>query len=178
MTVAAVLVASAGLGQSVPQSIIDRELAASRAYETLERLTDDIGPRLSGSPNAAAAVTWALRTFDKWGISAAPEKVIVPHWVRGAETATLVSHRNQRVDLTALGGSVATPPAGLTADVVEVDSFDALKSANVKGKIVFYDVPMDMDMVRAHRSFDAYSKAVVFRSDGPSKAAEFGAVAV
>src|SRR5581483_3109266 len=107
-----------------------------------------------------------------------PENVMVPHWVRGIETATLVSQRNQRLSLTALGGSVATPASGLTADVVEVDSFDALKSASVKGKIVFYNVPMDMEMVRAHRSFDAYSKAVVFRGDGPSRAAEFGAVAV
>jgi len=168
----------ASVSAQTADDIVHREVATSRAYETLERLTDDIGPRLSGSPNAAAAVTWALRTFEKWGISATPQKVMVPHWVRGAETATLVSHRNQRVALTALGGSVATPPAGLTADVVEVNSFDALKSANVKGKIVFYNVPMDMDMVRAHRAFDAYSKAVVFRGDGPSKAAEFGAVAV
>src|SRR6202008_4935294 len=102
----------------------------------------------------------------KWGIAATAQKVMVPHWVRGVETAELVSHRNQRLFLTALGGSVATPPRGLTADVVEVNAFDALKTANVKGKIVFYNVPMDMDMVRAHRSFDAYSKAVVFRGDG------------
>ncbi|HJT18416.1 MAG TPA: M20/M25/M40 family metallo-hydrolase [Thermoanaerobaculia bacterium] len=176
MIVAALVLAAAA--DSVPQSITQRELASSRAYETLERLTDDIGPRLSGSPNAAAAVTWAIRTFEKWGIDAKPEPVMVPHWVRGIETATLVSHRNQHIALTALGGSVATPASGLTADVVEVDSFDALKSTNVKGKIVFYNVPMDMDLVRSHRSFEAYRKAVVFRGEGPSHAAEYGAVAV
>ncbi|HUJ15267.1 MAG TPA: M20/M25/M40 family metallo-hydrolase [Thermoanaerobaculia bacterium] len=177
-TIAIALTLFAATAVAQTDELVKHELATSRAYETLEVLTDDIGPRLSGSPGAAAAVTWALRTFQKWGIAADTEKVMVPHWVRGIETATLVSHRNQKMSLTALGGSVATPPHGLTADVVEVDSFDALKSADVKGRIVFYNVAMDMDLVRAHRSFDAYRQAVVFRGEGPSRAAEYGAVAV
>jgi hypothetical protein len=159
--------------------IIRREIASTRAYDTLAYLTDNIGPRLSGSANAAAAVKWATDTFQNWGISVTNEKVIVPHWVRGAETARLVSHRNQRLVLTALGGSVATPPEGITADVVEVNSYDELKSlgAKVKGKIVYYNNPMDMDLVRGHRSFEAYRKAVEFRGSGASRAAEYGAVA-
>ena len=164
--------------QTTPEAIIQRELTTSRAYETLEVLTDDIGPRPSGSSNAAAAVSWALRTFDKWGVPARAEKVMVPHWVRGVERASLVSHHDQNISLTALGGSVATPPNGITADVVELDSFDALKSADVKGRIVFFNNPMDMQLVRAHRSFDAYRKAVVYRSEGPSRAAAQGAIAV
>ena len=164
--------------QTTADNIIKRELATSRAYETLEVLTDDIGPRLSGSPNAAAAVSWALKTFEKWGIPARAEKVMVPHWVRGVERASLVSHRDQNISLTALGGSVATPPGGVTADVVELNSFDELKSADVKGKIVFFNNPMDMELVLGHRSFDAYRKAVVYRSEGPSRAAAQGAIAV
>jgi len=157
--------------------IIKRELATAQAYDNLEYLSDNIGPRLSGSTNAAAAVRWATGTFQKWGIPVTNEKVMVPHWVRGAEYGRLVSHRNQAIVLTALGGSVATPAKGITADVVEVSSFDELKTTDVKGKIVFYNNPMDMDMVRAHRSFEAYSKAVVFRGSGASRAAEYGAVA-
>ncbi len=172
------LLATSAFAQTA-DDIIKRELASSRAYETLEVLTDDIGPRLSGSSGAAAAVQWAVRTFETWGIPVSTEKVIVPHWVRGAERAGLVSHHNQKIVLTALGGSVATPAKGLTADVVEVNSFDDLQvlSARVKGKIVFYNSPMDMQLVRARRGFEAYGKAVVFRSEGPSRAAEYGAVA-
>src|SRR5438067_715863 len=170
------LSAAAANGQTA-DDIIKREAATTQAYDTLEYLTDNIGQRLSGSPSAAAAVRWAISTFQKWGIPVTSEKVMVPHWVRGVEDARLISHRNQQIILTALGGSVATPAKGITADVVEVSSFDELKTAKVKGKIVFYNNPMDMDLVRAHRSFDAYRKAVVFRGEGASRAAEHGAVA-
>jgi carboxypeptidase Q len=172
------LAATSAFAQTTADDIIKREMATSRAYETLEVLTDDIGPRLSGSQNAAAAVGWAMETFEKWGVPATTEKVMVPHWVRGVESATLVSHHNQNIVLTALGGSVATPESGITADVVELTSFDELKSADVKGKIVFFNNAMDMELVRMHRSFDAYRKAVVFRSEGPSRAAAHGAAAV
>jgi carboxypeptidase Q len=159
--------------------IIKRELATTQAFDTLEYLTDNIGPRLSGSSNAAAAVKWATGTFKKWGIAVTDEKVIVPHWVRGAEEGRLVSHRNQKIILTALGGSVATPAKGVTAEVIEVNSYDELKAlgAKVNGKIVFYNNPMDMELVRSRRSFEAYRKAVEFRGSGASRAAELGAVA-
>jgi carboxypeptidase Q len=176
---AAMLFAAPIFAQSIPDQLVQRELASSQAYETLSHLTDDIGQRLSGSANAAAAVRWTTERFRAWGIDARNERVHVPHWVRGREEAQLVTQHNQKIVLTALGGSVATPAKGITADVVVVTSFDELKQlgAKVKGKIVFYDVPMDMDLVRARRSFEAYSKAVVYRSEGPSRAAEYGAVA-
>jgi hypothetical protein len=175
----ALLFVTATATAQTPDAIIQRELATTQAYDTLEYLTDNIGPRLSGSTNAAAAVRWATETFKKWGIEVVNEKVMVPHWVRGAESARLVSHRNQQIVLTALGGSVATPAKGITADVIEVNAYDELKSlgSKVKGKIVFYNNPMDMDLVRSHRSFEAYRKAVEFRGTGASKAAEYGAVA-
>ena len=164
---------------STPDAIIEREVASTRAYDTLEVLTDNIGQRLSGSANAAAAVRWATDRFEQWGISVTNEKVMVPHWVRGAEYGRLVSHRDQQIILTALGGSVATPAKGITADVIEVNSYDELKSLGekVRGKIVFYNNPMDMELVRSHRSFEAYRKAVEFRGSGASRAAEYGAVA-
>ena len=162
--------------QTVPDAIIQRELASTRAYDTLETLADDIGPRLSGSSGAAAAVKWTTAQFRAWGIPVTNETVMVPHWVRGEEHATLPSHRNQTIVLTALGGSVATPAQGITADIIEVGTYDELKSKNVRGKIVFYNNPMDMELVRSHRSFEAYRIAVEFRSNGASRAAESGAV--
>ncbi len=153
-------------------------LQSSQAWSTLEHLTDDIGPRLSGSRNAAIAVDWTLKRFRSWGIDAHTEKVMVPHWVRGIEQAEIVAPHPQHLVLTALGGSVATPPAGITADVVELGSFEELATTDVKGKIVFFNVPMDMDLVRAGHSFDAYGKAVVYRGMGADRASAYGARAV
>ncbi len=172
-------VAAPLFAQTIPDQIIQRELASSQAYETLSHLTDDIGQRLSGSANAAAAVRFATERFRAWGIDVRNERVAVPHWVRGREEASLPTQHNQKIVLTALGGSVATPAKGITADVVEVTSFDELKQLGpkVRGKIVFFNVPMDMELVRTRRSFDAYSKAVVYRGAGASRAAEYGAVA-
>jgi hypothetical protein len=175
------LVAIPALAQSTADTIIARELQSSRAYETLSHLTDDIGARLTGSKGAALAVRWTTRQFREWGIPVSSEPVKVPHWVRGREEAHLLSAANQNLVLTAIGGSVATPPSGITADVVEVDSFDALKTlgtAKLRGRIVFYNNPMDMDLVRAHRAFEAYRIAVAFRGAGASRAAEYGAKAI
>lgn len=173
------LAAFSASAQPAAEAIVKRALSESQAYEILAHLSDNIGPRLSGSPGAAAAVKWTTQRFRAWGIPVVNEKVMVPHWVRGQERGRLVSHLNQPLVLTALGGSVATPAAGITADVIEVKSFDELKALGrkVKGKIVFYNNEMDMTLVEQGRSFEAYGKAVVFRGSGASKAAEYGAVA-
>ncbi len=178
--IAALAITSSASAQSTPDNLIQRELASSKAYETLAYLSDNIGPRLSGSRNAAAAVAWTTAQFRAWGIPVTNEPIMVPHWVRGEERASLVSHHNQKIVLTALGGSVATPAKGMTADVVEVHSYDELKGLGpkIKGKIVFFDNPMDMELVRSHRSFEAYRIAVEFRGNGASRAAEYGALAV
>jgi hypothetical protein len=162
------------------EHLIDHILASRQSYETLSYLTDEIGPRLSGSQNAAQAVKYTTQRFRDWGIDVRNERVVVPHWVRGEERGRLVSHRDQHLAVTTLGGSIATPAAGVTADVVEVTSYeqlDALGSAGVKGKIVFYNLPMDMALIESGRAFEAYSKAVVFRGVGASHAAVYGAVA-
>ena len=156
-------------------------LSSTRGYETLAYLTDHIGPRLSGSPNAERAVDWATGRFRAWGIDVRQEKVMVPHWVRGAESATLVSHNNQHLVLTTLGGSVATGVDGITADVVEVTSFDQVPSLGrdkLAGRIVFMNRAMDMDLVRAGRSFEAYRQAQEFRTKGADAVAGYGAAAV
>ena len=160
--------------------LIDYILANSQGFETLSYLTDNIGPRLSGSKGAALAVQYTEKRFRDWGIDVRREAVMVPHWVRGEERGRLVSHNDQRMVLTALGGSVATPAAGLTAEVIEVTSFDQLAelgSEKIKGTIVLYYGVMDLALVESGRAFEAYSKAVGFRGTGASRAAEFGAVA-
>ncbi len=161
-------------------TLVSSALAKTTSYETLSWLTDEIGPRPSGSANAARAVEWTAGQFRAWGIDVRTEKVVVPHWVRGEERASLVSHRDQKIVLTALGGSVATPAAGITADVVEVSSYDELKQlgAKVRGRIVYYNNPMDPELVKSGRAFEAYSRAVIYRGSGASRAAEYGAVAV
>jgi hypothetical protein len=175
------LLASPTFAQSTADAIIARELQTSRAYETLSHITDDIGARLSGSKGAARAVAWTTQQFREWGIPVSNEPVKVPHWVRGREEAHLVSPANHRIVLTAIGGSVATPSAGITADVIEVNSFDELKTlgtAKLRGRIVFFNNPINMELVRAHRAFEAYGLAVAYRGAGASRAAEYGAKAV
>lgn len=162
------------------ERIIDYTLANSRAYETLAYLTDNIGPRLSGSKGADLAVKWTTQQLRSWGFDARNEAVMVPHWVRGAERARLVSHNDQHIVLTTLGSSVATPASGITADVIEVTSYEQLAElgrGKIAGKIVFYNKAMDMALVESGQAFDAYGKAVIFRGGGASRAAEFGAVA-
>lgn len=179
MAAAFVCAGTAGAQTSV-ERLIDHTLANSKAYDHLSHLTDQIGPRLSGSRNADLAVQWATQQYRAWGIDVRQEKVMVPHWVRGAERARLVSHRDQNIILTALGGSVATPPAGITADVIEVTSYeqlDQLGRDKIRGKIVFYNKAMDMALVEGGRAFEAYGGAVGFRGGGASRAAEYGAVA-
>jgi Zn-dependent M28 family amino/carboxypeptidase len=172
------LVTSSAFAQDADR-LVTAALGNTRAYETLSYLTDEIGPRPSGSANAARAVKWTSEQFRAWGIDVRTEKVTVPHWVRGEEQASLVSHNDQKIVLTALGGSVATPAAGITADVIEVSSFDELKQlgTKVKGKIVYYNNPMDLELVKARHAFEAYSRAVIYRGSGASRAAEYGAVA-
>jgi carboxypeptidase Q len=161
------------------ERLMARALESNAAWETLSYLTDEIGPRLSGSRGAALAVRWTTERFRSWGIEVRNEPVLVPHWVRGEERASLVTHNHQKIVLTALGGSVATLPTGITAEIVEVSSFDELKQLGPKlrGKIVFYNNPMDMNLVRSGHSFEAYGRAVQYRGAGASRAAEYGAVA-
>ena len=114
------------------------------------------------------------------------ERVMVPHWVRGEETAALVQfpgqaeNTTQKIVLCALGASVATPADGITAEVVAVRNFDELKSLprdKVAGKIVLFNYPFDKQMAAEGRGGEAYGEAVVYRGDGPSAAARQGAVA-
>lgn len=130
----AAMAASPGNDPAALAKIRDTAMQSDYAWERIADMTDLIGPRLSGSPGAAAAVTQVAEAMRKLGAKVSLQPVKVPHWVRGAETGELVEYSGrpqgitQRVVLTALGGSGATPAAGLTAPVVVIKSFDELKA--------------------------------------------------
>lgn len=146
------------------------------AYQKLAYLTDRIGNRLAGSPALDRAIAWAAKTLKDEGFDGRTEKVMVPHWVRGAEEASITAPVEKKLSLLTLGGSVATPKGGITAPVVVVKSFDDLeaKSAQLKGAIVVYDVAMPP---YSEEKGSSYGETVQYRSNGASRAAKYGAVA-
>src|SRR5437773_9710818 len=161
-------------------------LNSDYAYKQVAHLANNIGPRLSGSAQAAKAVEYVANELKAIGCEVQLEKVMVPHWVRGEETALLVQfprqaeNTTQKIVLTALGASVATPPEGLTTEVIAVKNFQELKSLGrekVGGKIVLFNYSFDKQMAAEGRAGEAYGEAVVYRSDGPSAAARQGAAA-
>ena len=163
-------------GGTVPERLIGMALSGGKALSIAESLTDNVGPRPSGSAGAAHAVTWAVEQMKALGFkNVHTEPVKVPHWVRGEAEADVVAPTAQRLRLAALGPSVATPPDGLTAEVVEVWSFDELKAlgGGARGKIVLFNHHM-----KASRTFEEYAKAVALRGHGAVEAARAGAVAM
>ena len=161
-------------------------LQSDYAYRQVAHLANNIGPRLSGSPQAQKAVEYVAAELKALGLDVALEPVLVPHWVRGEEVAALTEYpgqatgTTQKIVLTALGPSIATPPQGLTAEVVAVKDFHelaALGRAKVAGKIVLFNHPFDQQMASVGQGLDAYGQAVIYRRDGPSAAARYGAVA-
>ncbi len=161
-------------------------LASDYALKQTAFMCNNIGPRLSGSPQAARAVEYVAAEMRKLGLEVKLEKVMVPHWVRGVETGELTQFpgmapgTTQKIILTALGGSVATPAGGITAPVVVVNNYDelnALGEAKIKGKIVLYNVKFDEQLAAQGNGLDAYGQAVAYRGGGASAAARLGAVA-
>src|SRR6266700_2477656 len=161
-------------------------LNSDYAYRQVAHLANNIGPRLNGSAQAAKSVEYVASELKAIGCEVQFERVMVPHWVRGQEMAALVQfpgqaeNTTQKIVLCALGDSVATSAEGIEADVIVVKNFDELKSMpreRVSGKIVLFNYPFDKQMAAEGRSFQAYGKAVVYRSDGPSAAARQGAIA-
>jgi carboxypeptidase Q len=175
-----------------PQTLADLKrlqqeaLNSDYAYKQVAHLANNIGSRLSGSAQTQRAVDYVASELKAIGCEVQLERVMVPHWVRGEETAALVQFpgqaesTTQKIVLCALGASVATPRDGITAEVVVANNFDELKALprdKVAGKIVLFNYPFDKQMAAEGRGNEAYGEAVVYRSDGPSAAARQGAVA-
>jgi carboxypeptidase Q len=163
------------------RKIYSEILVNGKAYDWLYDLTKTIGERLSGSSQAEQAVKWTQKKMKEAGADSVwLQEVMVPHWVRGEkEKATIIRSNGKKEDVPvcALGMSIATPPGGITAPVIEVHDFDELKKLGeekIKGKIVFYNHPFDQTFIN---TFGAYGNAVRYRYAGASEAARYGAVA-
>lgn len=165
------------------RDIYDKALTEGNAYDWLTYLTQTIGARLSGSPQAASAIEYVKQVLDTLGVDTVYlQPCMVPHWERGApEVGRIVSSsRMGTVDLQvlALGNSVGTGKEGITAEVIELRSLDELEEKgfdNINGKIVFFNRAMDPTQIN---TFNAYGGAVDQRVFGASRASEFGAQAV
>ena len=149
--------------------IIGAALTSDVAYRRLAWLTDRIGHRLSGSESLGRGIEWAVSEMKRDGLdNVRAEKVMVPHWVRGEESLELLEPASSKLSMLGLGGSVGTPPEGLTAEAVVVRNFDELEALGerVRGKVVVYNVP-----------FTTYGQTVAYRGAGASRASKYGAVA-
>ena len=156
-------------------------LTESKAYPWLDDLSNKIGHRLSGSSGAAKAVTYTKEQMELLGLDRVYlQEVMVPKWVRGEkEVAYLqVGKQKKSFQICALGMSLATPKNGLLANVIEVKSLEELKALGtekVKGKIIFFNRPMNPEFIE---TFHAYGSCVDQRSSGAREAGELGAVGV
>jgi hypothetical protein len=165
--------------------IRDAAMTSDWAWQHLASLTDKIGPRLSGSPQLTAAVAQMADSMRTLGAQVTLQPAKVPHWVRGEEQAELVDYPGrpagvtQRLRLTALGASSATPANGLTARVVVVHDLDELKarSQEVRGNIVLFESRFDQRLADNGHAGDAYGQSGLYRFSGPSAAAALGAAA-
>ncbi len=151
--------------------LITAALSDTDGYARLAFLCDRIGKRISGSESLTRATHWAADAMRAAGLqNVTMQPVMVPHWVRGAESGAIVAPVTKPLHMLGLGMSVGTPPGGLTAEVVVVPDFAALKAlgrAGVDGKIVVFNAP-----------YVGYGQTVMYRVAGPSQAAALGAVAV
>ena len=167
-------------------AIRDAGLTDDYAFHQVAHLTENIGPRPVGSPQAQAAIEYVAGEMRKLGLDVHLEPVQARHWIRGVETAELVEYpgqapgTTQKIVLTALGGNHPTPLQGITAEVVVANNFadlDRLGRQNVAGKIVLYNFPFDKQKAAAGYAGEAYEEAVIYRALGAKRAAALGAVA-
>lgn len=163
---------------AVAEKILAAAKDGTEASRKLEYLCDRIGPRLSGSPELEKAIAWAVEEMQKDGlVNVKAEPVMVPKWVRGKEWARMVAPREAELRMLGLGGSIATPAEGITADVLVVPSVEELRAMGpgaAKGKIVVFNYAMPK---YDEKTGSGYGRTVRYRSNGATWAAEAGAVA-
>uniref|UniRef100_A0A672GUV2 Carboxypeptidase Q n=1 Tax=Salarias fasciatus TaxID=181472 RepID=A0A672GUV2_SALFA len=155
----------------VAKRIIDLAVfgaAQNRSYRRLADFTDAIGSRVSGSQSLEMAIKYMHNAMSQDGLDVHLEPVKIPHWVRGKESAEMIMPRSKNLAMLGLGSSVGTPPEGIKAEVLVVQSFDELKlrASEAAGKIVVFNQP-----------FVSYGETVAYRAFGASEAAKVGAVA-
>jgi|TARA_B100001559_G_scaffold51197_1_gene39596 hypothetical protein len=162
------------------RKIYKTSLINGHSYDWLDYLSNEIGSRLSGSFNAELAVNYTKSELEKIDLDKVwLQPVMVPKWIRGNPEFAYIETAPGKtipVNLCALGGSISTPLAGIKAHVLEVQSIDQLKKTprdSIKGKIVFFNRPMQADIIS---TFEAYGGCVNQRYDGAKEAARFGAI--
>ncbi|MGB3004883.1 MAG: M20/M25/M40 family metallo-hydrolase [Chitinophagaceae bacterium] len=172
--------------------IADEVLTNGMAYENLRILTKKIGPRLAGSSGMVKSEQWGLKLMKESGADKAwMQECLVPHWVRGGKdemwssqmvSANIPNKPDARLvkkyfDIIALGNSLGSGKSGITAEVMQVNSFDELEKRKdeVKGKIIFYNYKFNPTFIR---TFQSYGDAAKYRGQGPSAAAKYGASGV
>lgn len=177
-----VLNTTAQTDEEVIKNLYKTSLTNGNSYQWLDHLSNQIGGRLSGSLNAEKAVEYTKEELEKLGLDKVwLQPVMVPKWVRGAPEFAFIESAfgaTTNVNICALGGSIATPFGGIKAHVVEVKSMDeleALGKENIEGKIVFFNKPMQADLIQ---TFEAYGGCVNQRYSGVMEAAKYGAVGV
>ena len=162
-------------------------LASNYAYQQTAYLCNNIGPRLTGSPQAQRAVEYVAEEMRKLGAEVTLQKLTVPHWVRGEEKGELIDFTGmatgttQKIVLTTLGGSIATDANGLVADIVVVNNYDELRALGkdkIQGKIVLYNVKFDKKLADLNQAGAAYGQVTAYRGNGAIEAAKLGAVGV
>jgi carboxypeptidase Q len=149
--------------------IIGAALTSDRAYARLAHLTDHIGNRLSGSTGLERALEWAIAEMKRDGLdNVRAQKVMVPHWVRGEESLEMLAPVPRKLQMLGLGNSIGTPAEGISAEAIVVRDFAELDrlGEQVRGKIVVYNAP-----------YVSYGATVLYRLQGASHAARYGAVA-
>lgn len=151
------------------QKIIAMAMERDVAWNRLTYMADTFGHRFSGSESLEKSIDWIVETMEQDGFDKVwTQPVMVPHWVRNEESATLISPRKKNLPMLGLGGSVATPKEGITAEVIVVKSFEELEKVKdrVEGKIVLFNA-----------EFTSYGRTVQYRTNGAIEAAKHGAVA-
>lgn len=181
-TILSSIVVSAQTDPETLRTIYTTSLTNGKSYEWLDHLSNQIGGRLSGSLNAEKAVQYTKEELEKLGLDKVwLQPVMVPKWVRGTKEYAFIessSGSSTTVNICALGGSIATPYGGVKAPVIEVQDFEELKKLgrlNVAGKIVFFNRPMQPDLIQ---TFEAYGGCVNQRYAGAMEAGKLGAVGV
>src|SRR6056297_1904588 len=164
------------------RKLYDMSLLNGKSYAWLDHLSNKIGGRLSGSVNAERAVQYTKAELEKLGLDRVwLQPVMVPKWTRGVKEYAYVQPSQgptNTVNITALGGSVATPETGLRGKVIEVQGIEDLERygrEQIEGKIVFFNRPMRPDLIH---TFEAYGGCVDQRYAGAKEAAKFGATGV
>ncbi len=165
--------------------ISDNIMVSRASYNNLHTLTKNIGGRLAGSPQMVMAENWGYKALQDAGADKVTlQECMVPHWVRGGKDKASVTYKTaagktetMQLNVLALGNSDGSGPKGVKAPLMRVANFDELEKRKdeVKGKIVFYNVPFEETFIQ---TFQAYGKNVIYRGIGASRAAKYGAVAV